>query len=146
MEILGGSGEGSATSHPTLSVASVALTEIRRTEVKVLDAVIRSRVTPIIKAAGFTRRGRLFSMASSVGDHAFVWFSPFRLGHRDAEFFVDVGVVPAIYAAFVSRDGHTAVTTNAGLWHTRLVVPGKGGLFGRDLWSSTPATTPRSSS
>jgi hypothetical protein len=103
--------------------------------VRVLDRTIRERIAPIMKAAGFKRKGRLFWLESAMGDRAFLWFSPFKLGEHDAEFFVDAGIVPAAYADFVTRDGDSAVMTGTALWSLRLTVPGKQGYVGRDLWS-----------
>lgn len=107
---------------------------------KVLDRTIRERVAPIMQAAGFKRKGRLFWLESAKRDRAFLWFSPFKLGEHDAEFFVDAGIVPTAYADFVTRDGDSSVTTGTALWSLRLTVPGKQGYVGRDLGRLTLAT------
>jgi hypothetical protein len=102
--------------------------------VKALDQVLRDRIAPALKEAGFSRKGRLFWLESPGGDRAFVSFGAFKLGQHDAEFFVDVAVLPAVYADFVTRDGG-GVTVADGLWTDRLAVPGKQTLAMRDHWS-----------
>jgi hypothetical protein len=100
--------------------------------VKALDQVLRDRIAPVLKEAGFSRKGRLFWLESAAGDRAFVSFGAFKLGQHDAEFFVDVGVLPTVYADFVTRDGDGVA---GGLWTDRLQVPGKQTLAMRDHWS-----------
>ncbi len=104
-----------------------------RTDVKALDQVIRERIAPVMKEAGFSRKDRLFWLESPAGDRAFVAFSAFKLGQRDAEFFVDVAVLPLVYADFITRAGGSI--TAVGLWNARLPAPGPRPLALGDHWS-----------
>jgi hypothetical protein len=37
-----------------------------------LDTLIREHAAPVMKAAGFTKKGRIFRRAAPNGDHAFL--------------------------------------------------------------------------
>jgi hypothetical protein len=99
--------------------------------VKPLDQVIRDRIAPVLKDAGFRRKGRLFWLETSSGGCATVDVISFRLGYHDAEFFVEIDVEPGVYSDFCSRRG----AGGGGLWWDRLRVPGKPAGRMSDLWS-----------
>ncbi|WP_426562463.1 hypothetical protein ACPPVT_17450 [Angustibacter sp. McL0619] len=101
---------------------------------KPLDQVVRDRVAPVLKDAGFKRKGRAFWLASPSGDYAVVAVSAFKLAVHDAEFFVDFAVTPKAYLDFVNRNGD-AQGAPGGLWTDRLQVPGKQTIAMRDHWS-----------
>jgi hypothetical protein len=103
--------------------------------VKALDQVIRDRIAPNMKRAGFSRKGRLFWRESPLGDRAFLWFSPFTLGQHEAEFFVEASIQPAIYVELLTRTGERPLTAGDALWTGRIPMPGKHTLALRDHWS-----------
>lgn len=86
-----------------------------------LDQVVRDRIAPVLREAGFKRRGRWFRRENDRGDAACVYVRAFRLGVHDAEFFVNRYVLPKIWWDFTSRDGSGGAF---GLWSDRLMVPG----------------------
>lgn len=102
---------------------------------KALDQVVRDRIAPIMKRAGFTRKGRLFWLETPLGDRAFLWFSPFTLGQHEAEFFVEASIQPATYVDLITRTGKRPLTAGDALWGGRIPVPGKQTLALRDHWS-----------
>jgi hypothetical protein len=87
--------------------------------VKPLDQVVRDRIAPVLKVAGFQRRGRTFWLDNDHGDRAFVEVYSFRLGINDAEFSVGLAVQPRIWFDFLNRDG-AAERTTSGLWSEAL--------------------------
>ncbi|WP_235532632.1 hypothetical protein [Nocardioides sp. Root140] len=89
---------------------------------KPVDEVVRDRIAPVLRRAGFQRRRRHFWFDSASGDRAYVEVRPFKLGFREAEFFVDLGVQPRIWADWLGRDGGE---TRDVLWADRLMVPGR---------------------
>lgn len=99
---------------------------------KPLDLVIKDRIAPVLTAAGFKRKGRLFTRENEFGDRAFVDVHPFKLGDHDAEFHIDLHIQPRIWHDFLNRDGgHTIF----GLWQSRLGPSGGQAGGSRDLWS-----------
>src|SRR6478752_6286763 len=99
---------------------------------KPFDQVVRDRIAPVAKSAGFTKKGRLFIREDERGDRAVLEVRQHRLGRHDAEFFLDVHVQPRIWRDYLTRDGGD---THAGIWSDRLPPPGQpaGGMS--DLWS-----------
>lgn len=85
---------------------------------KALDVVIRDRIAPPLTDAGFKRRGRLFTLTTPAGDQASVHVQEFKLGVHEAEFHVDLHVLPKIWDEFMARDG--GKSNFVGLWRDRL--------------------------
>ncbi|GAA1955728.1 hypothetical protein GCM10009798_13710 [Nocardioides panacihumi] len=99
---------------------------------KPFDQVVRDRIAPVAKDAGYTKKGRLFIREDERGDRAVLEARQHRLGQHDAEFFLDVHVQPRIWRDYLTQDGGD---THAGIWSDRLRPPGQraGGMS--DLWS-----------
>ncbi len=79
-------------------------------------------MSPVLREAGFKRQGRWFRRENDRGDVASVYVQPFRLGVHDAEFFVNLYVLPKIWRDFTARKGSSEAM---GLWQDRLRVPGR---------------------
>ncbi|MCG7205849.1 hypothetical protein [Streptomyces arenae] len=69
-----------------------------------LDTLIKQHVAPVMKAAGFTRKGRTFRLAAGTGDHLFLQFDTHAVDPGRHVFDVTFSVVPLPYWEFVKRD------------------------------------------
>lgn len=112
------------------AIAGGRLTIERKQEVKPLDQVVRDRIAPVLKDAGFRKKGRLFTLENEGGDRAIVEVYQFRLGRHDAEFLVELDIQPRVWRDWMA---HLGFETHDGVWSDRLRVPGR--YAGDDLWS-----------
>lgn len=90
---------------------------------KAIDQVIRDRVAPVLREAGFHRQRRTFWLETQAGDRAIVAVKPFSLGAREAEFFVDLAILPKVYWDWINRHGDPSGAP-IGLWSDLLPAPG----------------------
>ena len=114
-------------------IAGAGWTIERKQEVKPLDQVVRDRIAPVLKGAGFKKEGRLFILENEGGDRAAVEVRQYRLGRHDAEFFIDLDIQPRVWHNFMA---HRGIKTHGGIWSDRLRVPGRPvGRIMSDQWS-----------
>ncbi|MGI5254828.1 hypothetical protein [Actinacidiphila glaucinigra] len=59
-----------------------------------LDTLIRQHVVPVMKAAGFAKRGRIFRRAAPNGDHAFLHIDADAVDPEKFVFEVSFWMVP----------------------------------------------------
>lgn len=103
--------------------------------VRPLDAFLRDHVRAPLKEKGFSRKGRDFRLTAPNGDVALINFFSWRLGDREVEFFLDVGILPLTWTEFLNdRFGEADGSIASTLWWTRLNSPFKSlGLWQFDL-------------
>ncbi|MCF4135705.1 hypothetical protein L1856_00285 [Streptomyces sp. Tue 6430] len=68
-----------------------------------LDTLIEQHVVPVMKTAGFTRKGRAFRLAAENGDHLFLQFDTHAVDPGRYVFDVTFWVVPLPYWQFLKR-------------------------------------------
>ncbi|MHC3470431.1 DUF4304 domain-containing protein [Streptomyces sp. 7R007] len=78
-----------------------------------LDALIREHVTPVMKAAGFAKKGRTFRRAAPNGDHAFLHIDADLVDPEKFVFEVSFWMVPLPSWEFAYRARGGAGTPNA---------------------------------
>lgn len=104
-----------------------------RKPAKPLDQVIRDWIAPALKDAGFTRKGRKFTLERPDGARAFTSIRPYVLGQNDVEFHMDVFVQPRIWRDFAAfRNGHDSEWD---MWRDRVMVPARDGRWMSGTWS-----------
>ncbi|WP_133854084.1 hypothetical protein [Labedaea rhizosphaerae] len=92
--------------------------------VKPVDAFLRDCVRVLLKEVGFSKRGRDFRLVATNGDLAAINFLSWRLGEREAEFYVDAGVSPLPWIEWREHvDAVQDETSASALWWTRLRSP-----------------------
>jgi hypothetical protein len=89
-----------------------------------IDQVILDRVAPVLEEGGFRHQGRVFWLQSAPRDRALVSVHASRLGPRQAEFFVDLAILPAVYRDWLSQRGKRH-DDPIGLWTGPLHSPGR---------------------
>lgn len=72
-----------------------------------LDTLIREHVVPVMKAAGFAKKGRTFRLAALNGDHLFMQVWPEAVDPEKYVFDVFFSVVPLPQWAFLNREYET---------------------------------------
>ncbi|MGW1540887.1 hypothetical protein ACWCPM_11705 [Streptomyces sp. NPDC002309] len=68
-----------------------------------LDTLVREHVAPVMKTAGFSKKGRTFRLAAGNGDHLFLQFDTHAVDPGRHVFDVTFSVVPLPYWEFVKR-------------------------------------------
>ncbi|MFD3926333.1 hypothetical protein [Streptomyces sp. NPDC058614] len=78
-----------------------------------LDTLIREHVVPVMKAAGFAKKGRTFRLAAPNGDHLFMQVWPEAVDPEKYVFDVFFSVVPLPQWAFLHREYANPPTPDA---------------------------------
>lgn len=91
---------------------------------KPLDVFLRDHVRAPLKAKGFSKKGRDFRLNTTNGDTALISFFPWRLGDCEAEFFLEIGVLPLPWIEW-SKDviGEVDDSIASALWWKRVHSP-----------------------
>lgn len=88
-----------------------------------VDQAIQRWISPVLSDAGFTRKGRRFSVVGADGSTGEIEVVRSAQGRHEAEFQVDFFVSPKIWAEYqLRRNG----TKRAHLWYERLRGAGDG--------------------
>lgn len=98
-----------------------------------VDDVTRRLMAPVLTEFGFHRKGRTFLTHRPPAGWARVQARVDRVGHYQAEFFVDIQVEPGVYEEFVNRRGDRPKYCGW-MWTGRLFVPDSP-LLVPDQWS-----------
>jgi hypothetical protein len=89
-----------------------------------LDILVREHVVPVMKAAGFAKRGRIFRRAAPNGDHAFLHVDADPVDPAKTVFEVSFWMVPLPSWEFAYRDHPRALAPDAsGALATGKVIP-----------------------
>lgn len=89
-----------------------------------LDTLVKQHVAPVMKAAGFTKKGRTFRLSAESGDHLFLQFDTHAVDPGRHVFDVTFSVVPLPYWEFVKRQHVTPLAPDAsGALATCPVIP-----------------------
>ncbi|TDP90561.1 DUF4304 domain-containing protein [Labedaea rhizosphaerae] len=92
--------------------------------VKPLDAFLRDTVRPFLKEKGFSKKGRDFRFVAPNGDTALIGFQSWRLGLREVEFNLDVGILPVPWVEWLEQvSGVNDQSIGGALWWKRLFSP-----------------------
>ncbi|MFI6338034.1 hypothetical protein [Streptomyces sp. NPDC050535] len=78
-----------------------------------LDTLVREHVVPVMKAAGFAKKGRTFRLAAPNGDHLFMQVWPEAVDPEKFVFDVFFSVVPLPQWAFLNREYDTPPTPDS---------------------------------
>ncbi|MFD0304090.1 hypothetical protein [Streptomyces sp. NPDC127119] len=68
-----------------------------------LDTLIKQYVVPVAKAAGFTKKGRVFRLVSAHGDHLLMHFDTHEVDPEKCVFDVTFWIVPLPHWEFLRR-------------------------------------------
>jgi hypothetical protein len=97
-------------------------------DLKAFDAMLNQHAAPVLKAAGFRKKGRTFRFVAPNGDHAFVHFQTWISSHEPhTDFVVNLSVVPVPQMEWIRDDYPQAANRQPapgdGLWQDRAHPP-----------------------